>query len=222
MIALNIVVATFFVVVRPLNKEIAGLETEIDQYTQRAAQLPSAQKKLADATALKAETEVTWKKIKRRIMPVKLEVPNEERDTLIRKMPTYWRYPEQLTALMTSFTSRQKGVRVTGAFTLPDPGFNPLALPKNTWNSASAQFSATGDFQGVLHHLEKWNKSPRLVLIDGVSLSGVSPNLTATYSASLYQTIDAPAAAAVASAATPAAPSAGAPSPMMVNPPSGR
>lgn len=218
MIALNIVVATFFVIVRPMKKEIEGLNGQIEQYTARAAQRRPVEKKLADAVALKAVIQTTWNNIKARVMPIHLEVKSADRDTMIQKMPTFWREPEYLTSFMRKWIGSQKGVRISGAFTLPPPGYDPMALPKGTWNADGGQFTATGDFQAVLHHLEKWNKAPRLVMIDGVSLAGTSPNLVATYTAQLYQTIDGaqPAGASTPAAAAPrgglgAPPSLGAP-----------
>lgn len=205
MIALNIMVATYFVIVRPMNKEIEGLNSQIETYTARAAQRRQVEKTLADTKVLKAQTQVTWNKIKARVMPTNLEVKSEDRDTMIRKMPIYWREPERLSSIMTKWIGAQKGVRITGSFSLAHPGVNPLALPKGTWNAAGGQFTVTGDMSMVLHHLENWNKSPRLVLINDVSLSGVSPNLVASYSASLYQTIDGP-AGSVASAPAAASP----------------
>ncbi|MHB1463201.1 MAG: hypothetical protein ACYC1M_18080 [Armatimonadota bacterium] len=207
MVALNIVVATFFVIVRPMKKEIEGLNSQIETYTARAAQRTQVAKKLAEAVALKAVTQTTWNKIKSRVMPTNLEVKSADRDTMIRIMPTYWREPERLTSIMTKWIGSQKGVRISGSFTLNHPGVDPLGLPKGTWNANGGQFTATGDFQTVLHHLERWNKSPRLVMINEVSLAGTSPNLVATYTAQLYQTIDGPRPVGGASpaAATPGA-----------------
>ncbi len=207
MIALNIVVATFFVIIRPMNKEIEGLNSQIEQYTARAAQRRQVEKKLAEALALKAVTQITWNKIRARVMPTHLEVKNADRDTMIRIMPTFWREPERLTAMMAKWIGSQKGVRISGSFTLAPPGVDPMALPYGSWHRIGEQFTATGDFQAVLHHLEKWNKSPRLVMINDVSLAGTSPNLVATYTANLYQTLDGarPAGGAAPTAAAPGA-----------------
>ncbi len=49
--------------------------------------------------------------------------------------------------------------------------------------SSSGSITVGGDFRHLLYHVLKWNDFNRLVLIDGLSLQGNSPFMTASYNA---------------------------------------
>jgi hypothetical protein len=51
----------------------------------------------------------------------------------------------------------------------------------------TSTISVIGTFQGDLDHVGVWNRFSRIVQVDGLSLSGYSPFITATYSAKIYE-----------------------------------
>jgi hypothetical protein len=59
---------------------------------------------------------------------------------------------------------------------------SPIAVPINT----SGQMTVGGPFSALLTHILKWNDFNRLVLIDQLKLAGNSPNMEASYTATVF------------------------------------
>jgi hypothetical protein len=78
------------------------------------------------------------------------------------------------------------GVKLTSTFTLPAPPVSPNSLETTLIKIPVGNFTVVGDFATIMAHIRSWNKFPRLVQIDPVSLTGESPNLTATYAVTVY------------------------------------
>jgi hypothetical protein len=83
------------------------------------------------------------------------------------------------------------GVKPTAPITTPaapaDPNAvvanNPIVIPLD----GGSPISVVGSFPQILRHVEQWNNFNRIVLIDKLTLAGISPYLIGTYTATVYE-----------------------------------
>jgi hypothetical protein len=83
------------------------------------------------------------------------------------------------------------GIKPTGPITTPaapsDPNAvvakNPIIIPLN----GGSAITVIGSFPQILRHVEAWNDFNRIVLIDKLNLTGISPFVTGTYTATVYE-----------------------------------
>ncbi|HEY3328426.1 MAG TPA: hypothetical protein VGK19_00250 [Capsulimonadaceae bacterium] len=200
-------VLMFFLMIKPTNEQIAVQQGIFDQNKQylEPNQLPDAKKKLADAQVSLKQTQAQWDYIMAHKNPVIdmsdrwkawKQYNNEVLVTLGPLLNKFW---------MQDVFGRKKGasrdVMPLGSlsFTLPTtsdpnsvkPGILTIPISMVQWGSETAggasNISVIGTFQGDLDHIAVWNKFPRIVQIDGLTLSGYSPFITATYTAKMYE-----------------------------------
>lgn len=185
-IVIGIVVAAviasgiFFVLIRPTQAEIKNLDTQIEAASQRAAQLPTAKKQLENAKKEVEEARLKWARYERSKMP-SIDMTDRLRAAL-----AYWKEPERTAKLLQDFVSKSQDVIFLGSFAIGVPTTDPNQLPWPVWIVPLGTFQVQGDFESILRHVERWNNAPRLVLIDGLQLSGVSPQLVGQYTATLF------------------------------------
>jgi|GEM_PF-1122454 len=93
---------------------------------------------------------------------------------------------EQITKMgpiLESFAN-DPNVRVSPvSFSLPAPPSSPndTLFDSNVLTFPLGTITAQGDFKSLMNHVRRWSNCKRLVLVDGVSLTGNSPNLTVSY-----------------------------------------
>lgn len=98
---------------------------------------------------------------------------------------------EQITKMgpiLESFAN-DKNVRVSPvSFSLPAPPSSPNdgLFDSEVLNFPLGTITAQGDFKSLMNHVRRWSNCKRLVLVEGVSLTGNSPNLTVSYSIQCY------------------------------------
>jgi hypothetical protein len=94
---------------------------------------------------------------------------------------------EQITKMgpiLESFAN-DPNVRVSPvSFSLPAPPSSPndSLFDSNVLTFPLGNITAQGDFKSLMNHVRRWSNCKRLVLVDGVSLTGNSPNLSVSYS----------------------------------------
>lgn len=185
-IVIGIVVAAviasgiFFVLIRPTQAEIKNLDTQIEAASQRAAQLPQAKKQLEDAKKEVEQARLKWARYERSKMP---DIDMTDR---LKAALAYWKEPERTAKVLQDFVSKSQDVIFLGGFAIGIPTTDPNQLPWPVWVVPLGTFQVQGDFESILRHVERWNNAPRLVLIDGLQLSGVSPQLIGQYTATLF------------------------------------
>lgn len=185
-IVIGIVVAAviasgiFFVLIRPTQAEIRNLDTQIEAASQRAAQLPQAKKQLEDAKKEVEQARLKWARYERSKMPA-IDMTDRLKAAL-----AYWKEPERTAKVLQDFVSKSQDVIFLGGFAIGIPTTDPNQLPWPVWVVPLGTFQVQGDFESILRHVERWNNAPRLVLIDGLQLSGVSPQLIGQYTATLF------------------------------------
>jgi len=83
------------------------------------------------------------------------------------------------------------GIKPTAPITTPAPpadpnavvAFNPIVIPLNS----GSPINVVGTFPQILHHVAAWNNFNRIVLIDKLQLAGISPWVTGSYTATVYE-----------------------------------
>jgi hypothetical protein len=67
--------------------------------------------------------------------------------------------------------------------TISDPN---MPAPKEVFPESLGQISVFGSYDQIVNHMLAWNRFSRIVVIDGLNISGYNPFLTGTYSATEY------------------------------------
>lgn len=179
-VAVVIASGIFFVLIRPTQAEIKNLDAQIEAASQRAAQLPAAKRQLEDAKKEVEEARQKWARYERSKMP------NIDLSDRLKAALAYWKEPERTAKLLQDFVSKSQDVVFFGSFGINVPTTDPNQLPWPIWIVPLGTFQVQGDFESILRHVERWNNAPRLVLVDGLQLSGVSPQLVGQYTATLF------------------------------------
>lgn len=179
-VAVVIASGIFFVLIRPTQAEIKNLDTQIEAASQRAAQLPAAKRQLENAKKEVEEARLKWARYERSKMP------NIDMTDRLKAALAFWKEPERTAKLLQDFVSKSQDVIFLGGFAIGVPTTDPNQLPWPIWIVPLGTFQVQGDFESILRHVERWNNAPRLVLVDGLQLSGVSPQLIGQYTATLF------------------------------------
>lgn len=179
-VAVVIASGIFFVLVRPTQAEIKNLDTQIEAASQRAAQLPQAKKQLEDAKKEVEQARLKWARYERSKMP---DIDMTDR---LKAALAYWKEPERTAKLLQDFVAKSQDVIFLGGFSIGIPTTDPNQLPWPVWIVPLGTFQVQGDFESILRHVERWNNAPRLVMVDGLQFSGVSPQLIGQYTATLF------------------------------------
>ncbi|MEN6583174.1 MAG: hypothetical protein ABFD54_12050 [Armatimonadota bacterium] len=85
--------------------------------------------------------------------------------------------------------ARDKSVKVLSAnFAIPAPPANPNdpIFDSEVLVFPLGQVQVQGDFRKLMNNIQRWNNCRRLVMVSPPTLTGVSPQLVATYSLTCY------------------------------------
>jgi Tfp pilus assembly protein PilO len=165
-----------------------GLIKPEQELLDAADQKYEAQKAIADTRPEKerdrklAEKEVADAKAQWAIYDRTL-MPNIDLSNLLTAMFQLWtEQGEVLGPKTTKFLQSDRSVRVVQAsLQLPAPPTDPNEVNRKAYVYDLGQVTVQGTFENILKHAERWNKFDRLVLMDGLTLSGNSPALTGSY-----------------------------------------
>ena len=181
-LSLLAIVGIYFLLIKPTQDETQVQQTIKDQNypdSTPAAQ-KAAQKTLAAAKVTVQQTKFQWAVKSAARMP-RYDVSNR---TLALQQITY-----ELTRYLGPDIQRQiktTGVKSDTQVVLPTPPLSPNDITAAPVVVPLGIITVTGDFRHVLTHFYEWQYFNRLVLVDGLTLTGSSPYLTATYTATLY------------------------------------
>lgn len=167
----------YFMMWKPGFERKAAADARWDTAHAVVVQEPQFKKELADAKKKVAEAKSKWVVYERRYMP-RIDISD-----LITAMQQLW--IEQIKVLgpkVEKFLRDDKTVRVVQAqVQLPPPPTDPNAVNQKVFEYNLGNVTVVGTFRNILNHVSRWNKFDRLVLADGLTLSGNSPNLAGTY-----------------------------------------
>ena len=182
-----------FLLIKPVQESITTEQARLDANApgtdpeERAAGLAANKKSglLAVSTAQRQVqlTKMQWAQVEASTMPP-LDV--SDREKAFRQLTfelTHYLGPD-----LQHFLLSTKGVTSPTVFALPAPPTSPndpmirsgvLQIPLGT-------VTVYGDFHHILTQFYSWQYFNRLVVVDGLSLEGNSPNMVGTYTATLY------------------------------------
>jgi len=182
-----------FLLIKPVKESITTEQARLDTNApgtdpeERAAGLATNKKNgLLAVSSAKRQVQLTqmqWAQVEASTMPP-LDVSNREK--AFRQLTfelTHYLGPD-----LQHFLLATKGVTSPTVFALPAPPLSPndpmirsgvLQIPLGT-------VTVYGDFHHILTQFYSWQYFNRLVVVDGLSLQGNSPNMVGTYTATLY------------------------------------
>jgi hypothetical protein len=172
-------VGLFFLLIKPLNEQIATTTSQLTEAQGIAAQLPESKQQLVAAQSQVRLVQIQLDRYQASKMP---NLSFVERD---KGMLQLWHeQSEVLGPVLERWASR--GVRLESGIGVPAPPSNPNDLQPGMIKIPLGKVDIDGNFRALLDNLRGWNNCPRLVQIDRPSLSGTSPFLKATYEMTVY------------------------------------
>lgn len=177
--------AMFFLMIKPQNEALAAATARRDE----AAKVGNAQSEAA-AIAERANAYIELARAQQALevqmakrMP-RLNFANRETGML-----ALWK--EQLVKmgpLLEGF-AHDDNVKVLSAnFQLPAPPVNPndAVFTQDVLVFPLGSVQVMGDFKSIMNNIRRWNNCNRLVMVGAPTLSGISPQLTASYPVTCY------------------------------------
>ncbi|MEI6914430.1 MAG: hypothetical protein WCL39_04790 [Armatimonadota bacterium] len=165
----------FFLLIKPANEQLADLQTQYEARKAIADQLPQAKVELVKARQAQLQAQLDYRKIEDAKMPV---VSFTDR---AQGMIAMWREQAEVLGPMLENWPRRFGVDLMNSISIPAASTNPNSFADGLTKIGIGSISVRGDLPSILRHIEGWNKFGRLVQIDPVSITGVSPSLSASY-----------------------------------------
>lgn len=182
-LSLLAIAGIFFLMIKPTLDETAAQQAIYDQNypdSTPAAQR-TAQKQLADAKLQVKQIQFQWAVKAAAKMP-RYDVSNR---TLALKQLTH-----ELTLYLgpdiQHWLNATPGAHSDTQVVLPAPPVSPNDITAAPIVIPLGTITVTGDFRHILQHYYNWQNFNRLVLVDNLSLTGNSPYMTGTYTATLY------------------------------------
>jgi len=175
-------VILFFALIQPAQGKLDEAQKKYEAAKAITDTKPQKEQDRKKAEQAVARAKADWARYDRQLMP-DIDVSN-----LFTGMRQLWK--EQLFVLgpkVDRFLRSDKSVQIAQAnFALPPPPTDPNAVNQKAFVFPLGTVAVVGNFNDVLNNAERWNKFDRLVLTDGLSLSGYSPRLVGQYSLTAY------------------------------------
>jgi hypothetical protein len=182
-VSLMVAAGVFFGLIKPSMDEMEKQKSFHDQREQVANQKPSEEKRKKKVEADKVAAEMDWARYDRALMP---RINMMDLWGATRQLWT-----EQIGTLGPSvdkFLTADKSVTIVEkSLSLPAPPEDPNQVNKpQPFVFPIGNVRVRGTFPSIMRHVRRWNNFNRLILVDGLSLAGQSPQLEATYTLTAY------------------------------------
>ncbi len=173
----------FFGLVKPSMDETATQEARRDGREQEAAKMPGEKTREKKVASDKLAAQADWATYDRSLMP------RINMSDLWGATQQLW--TEQIQRLGPSvdkFVTADKSVTIVQkSFSLPPPPEDPNQVNKpQPYIFTLGNVRVRGTFPNIMRHVRRWNNFNRLVMVDGLSLAGQSPQLEASYTVTAY------------------------------------
>ncbi len=186
-VVLCIGIAGFFMMVPIKNKkaEIAAQQALLDQYTQKAAELPQAEAELRKANQDLKDQEMRLARY------MKTRMPDISLTDRVQGMISYWRECSDIMGpTIERFLLSRPGVTGVSGLSIKGPSTNPndMVTPNQRFDIPLGNISVRiNDYRNVMKFFKQMRNCPRLVYINSVQLAGPpSPDLTLTLGMTAY------------------------------------
>lgn len=184
LVATIVVAAAIFLLgIRPTLQNIQYHEENIAQLQQKVAQIPHARQLVQQAQQRVEQANRDLAVIDRTKMPVNTI-------DLSDRLKAWMQYPDMTRGIAKKLEAwpEKTGVQRLYNVALPPPPNDPNAIPTLVlvYPQGTVQVRAAS-FEGLLNHIRKWNDIPNLVvLVDGLTISGMSPQLFGSYTLTVF------------------------------------
>jgi hypothetical protein len=178
---LIVVSCLYFFVVKKSYERLAALDVRLKKADGVVAQKGEAEQELKDANIEFSRVTAEYSKYELEKMP---PVTFEDRGY---GMIAQWKEQSEVLGPMLEKWPAKTGIKGSGSISIPAPSVNPNSIAQDPFRFSVGNFTVTGSFAQIMKHIRTWRKFGRLVQIDGLSLSGYSPNMTATYSVTVIE-----------------------------------
>ncbi len=184
LVATIVVAAAIFLLgIRPTLQNIKYHEENIAQLEQKVAQIPRARQLVQQAQQRVDQANRDLALIDRRKMPVNTI-------DLSDRLKAWMQYPDMTREIAKKLEAwpEKTGVQRLYNVVLPPPPNDPNAIPTLAlvYPMGTVQVRAAS-FEALLNHVRKWNDVPNLVvLVDGLTISGMSPQLFGSYTLTVF------------------------------------
>ncbi|MDX1931918.1 MAG: hypothetical protein SFU56_04875 [Capsulimonadales bacterium] len=177
----------FFALIKPAQDRLKAANEKYDAQKAIADTMPAKQQDRKKAETEVAEAKRDWVRYEAALMPnIDLANPN---GGLYGAMRQLW--IEQIKVLgpkVESFLKKDRKVQILQAgFSLPPPPTDPNQVNRKFFAYDLGTVAVMGTFKNVLDHVSRWNQFDRLVLADGLTLSGNSPRLVGQYRITCFE-----------------------------------
>lgn len=191
-LALLIGIGFYFGLIKPLNEQFDVAEAKYNSEKQVADQRASAEATKKANEKIVAAAERDYKIYENRYFSYTdgngIAKPIVDTSDLIRAMEQRWQEQTvRLGPLVKKFLEQDKSVRILSAnLAVPAPPSDPNAANTKVIELPLGTVTVAGTFKNILAHVDRWNRFNRLVVADGLSLQGNSPQLVGSYSLTCY------------------------------------
>lgn len=181
LMCLIVVALLYFFVVKKTYERLAVLDTRLKKAETIVARKKQAEDDLEAARVEFSKVTAEYAKYEREKMPL---VTFEDRGY---GMIAQWKEQCEILGPMVEKWLAKSGIKNTSSLKVPVPGVNPNNVASNYIRLPVGSVTVTGSFQQIIDHIKTWRKFGRLVQIDGLGLSGYSPNITAQYAITVIE-----------------------------------
>jgi hypothetical protein len=175
-----VVAGLFFLVIKPANERIAGVETELQAATEVANRLASDQRKLVQVKDEYNRQVTAYSRFVRAKMPA---ITLADRP---QGMVALWKEQAEVLGPMLERWPGKTGVRLFSSVKVPAAPTDPNAISTTLVQIDIGTFQVMGDFHAIMKHVRKWNGFNRLVQLTPVSISGRSPFMIGEYGVTVF------------------------------------
>lgn len=182
-LSLMVAAGLFFGLIKPSMEEYDKQMSFRDQRQQVANQRPTEEKRKKDVEKRKADAEKNWATYDRTLMP------RIDMSDLWKARGQLWDLQiEKLGPSVDKFLTADKSVTIVEkSLSIPAPPEDPNQINKpQPFVYTLGNVRVRGTFPNIMRHVRRWNNFNRLVMVDGLSLAGQSPQLEATYTLTAY------------------------------------
>lgn len=177
----------YFLGISKTNQNLTALKARETTADQTIAKERDYQDDLAKAKQEVAEAERSFRVFTMTKMPKPpIDLRNQDPSAQVRAMMNLWQEPRRLYDLAQNFALSTDRVAVRTQFGVPQPPADPKLIPTSIIEIPLGEVQAAGDLKGILDYMRSWNKFGRVVAVDNLQLTGVSPLLIGTATLTVY------------------------------------
>lgn len=180
-VVLNLIAAAgaYFFLIKPRMEKFAAADARLKERTAVADRLPAATADREKAEMENLQARQDYRRYEDAKMPV-LSLADRTQG-----MIALWREQAEVLGPMIENWPRKFGVELLTDVRIPAASTDPNRVIPSPYIIDVGAMSVRGDFYSILRSIQGWNRFNRLVQISPMTISGVSPSLTANYNLSV-------------------------------------